>query len=126
MDVSRTFFALGSALALAAVAAGAFATHGLEGRLSSDAMATLETGVRYQMYHAVALLAVAWAARQWPHELWTAAGWLFAGGVALFSGTLYALALGGPRWLGAVTPVGGSALLAGWALSIAAALRGGG
>lgn len=124
--MSRTFFALGAVLALLGVAGGAFASHGLEGRLAPDAMDTFETGVRYQMYHAVALLAVAWATRQWPHELWAASGWLFATGIVLFSGSLYALALGGPRWLGAVTPFGGTAFLAGWALSAVAALRGAG
>lgn len=122
--MSRIFFAAGAALALVGVAAGAFATHGLEGRLSADALATFETGVRYQIYHALALLAVAWAARQWPHALWEASGWLFVAGIALFSGSLYALALGGPRWLGAVAPFGGTSLLAGWGLSIVAALRG--
>jgi len=124
--MSRVFFAVGGALALVGVAAGAFASHGLEGRLSADALATFETGVRYQMYHALALLAVAWAARQWPHGLWTASGWLFVAGVALFSGSLYALALGAPRWLGAVTPFGGTAFLAGWGLAVVAALRGAG
>lgn len=123
--MSRIFFAIGAALALVGVAAGAFATHGLEGRLPADALATFETGVRYQIYHALALLAVAWAALQWPHGLWEASGWLFVAGIVLFSGSLYALALGGPRWLGAVAPLGGTSLLAGWALSVAAALRGG-
>ena len=123
--MSRIFFAIGAGLALVGVAAGAFATHGLEGRLSADALATFETGVRYQIYHALALLALAWAGRQWPHGLWDVSGWLFVAGIALFSGSLYALALGGPRWLGAVAPLGGTSLLAGWALSVVAALRGG-
>jgi len=124
--MSRIFFAIGAGLALVGVAAGAFASHGLEGRLSADALATFETGVRYQIYHALALLAVAWAARHWPDALWAGSGWLFVAGVALFSGSLYALALGAPRWLGAITPFGGTAFLAGWGLAAAAALRGGG
>lgn len=123
--MSRVFFATGAALALVGVAAGAFATHGLEGRLSADALSTFETGVRYQIYHALALLAVAWAGQQWPHGLWEASGWLFVAGIALFSGSLYALALGGPRWLGAVAPFGGTSLLVGWGLTVVAALRGG-
>lgn len=123
--MSRLFVALASALALVGVAAGAFASHALEARISTEALATFETGVRYQMYHALALLAVAWAARQWPDVLWAASGWLFVAGIFLFSGSLYALALGAPRWLGAVTPLGGTAFLAGWGLSVAAALRGG-
>lgn len=123
--MSRLFVAAGAGLALVGVVAGAFASHALEGRLSTGALATFETGVRYQMYHALALLAVAWAARQWPDALWTASGWLFVAGTALFSGSLYALALGAPRWLGAVTPLGGTAFVAGWGLSVVAALRGG-
>lgn len=123
--MSRVFFAIGGGLALMGVAVGAFASHGLEGRLSADALATFETGVRYHMYHALALLAVAWAARQWPHALWSVSGWLFLAGIVLFSGSLYALSLGAPRWLGAVTPVGGTAFLAGWGLGVVAALRGG-
>lgn len=123
--MSRTFFALGAGLALLGVAAGAFASHGLEGRIPADAMATFETGVRYHIYHAFALLAVAWAAARWPAALWGVSGWLFAAGVLLFSGSLYALALGAPRWLGAVTPLGGTAWLVAWGLAVVATLRGG-
>lgn len=123
--MSRLFFALGCVLALTGVAAGAFASHGLEGRVPAEALATFETAARHQIYHALALLAVAWAARAWPHGLWVAAGCLFAAGILLFSGSLYALALGAPRWLGAVAPIGGTAFLAGWSLCVVAALRGG-
>lgn len=120
----RTFLALGSISALLAVAAGAFGAHALRGRLGPGPLATFETGVRYQMFHALGLLGVAWAASHLPGRLAAAAGWLFVAGTVLFSGSLYLLALGGARWLGAVTPVGGAAFLAGWACLAWAALRG--
>lgn len=113
--MDRAFFSLGAVFALVAVALGAFAAHGLKARLAPDMLAAFETGVRYQMFHALALLAVAWAGSRWPGGPVTAAGWLFVAGIALFSGSLYALALGAPRWLGPVTPLGGLAFLAGWA-----------
>jgi uncharacterized membrane protein YgdD (TMEM256/DUF423 family) len=112
--MDRVFFALGSLSGLVAVAAGAFGAHGLRSRLAPDLLAVFETAARYQMYHALALLAVAWAAGRWPGALVTWAGWLFIAGTLLFSGSLYALALTGARWLGAVTPVGGICFLAGW------------
>ena len=111
----RLFFALGSASAFLAVALGAFAAHGLKSRLAPDLLAVFEVGVRYQMYHALALLAVAWASTRWPGTPVTASGWLFVAGTVIFSGSLYALSLTGVRWLGAITPIGGLAFLAGWA-----------
>jgi uncharacterized membrane protein YgdD (TMEM256/DUF423 family) len=78
-------------------------------------LATFEVGVRYQMYHAFALIAVAWACARWPGAASAAAGWLFVAGTVLFSGSLYVLALSGARWLGMVAPLGGLAFLAGWA-----------
>ena len=108
-------FALaGSLSALVAVAAGAFGAHALRGRLSSEMLAVFETGARYQMYHALALLAVAWASTRWPAPAVRAAGWLFVAGTIVFSGSLYLLSLTGQRWLGAVTPFGGLCFLAGW------------
>jgi uncharacterized membrane protein YgdD (TMEM256/DUF423 family) len=121
--VDRLFFALGSASALVAVAAGAFGAHGLRARLTPDLLAVFETGARYQMYHALALLAVGWAATRWPGPWPLRAGWLFVAGTLLFSGSLYALALSGVRWLGAITPLGGVAFLAGWACLLLGLLR---
>jgi uncharacterized membrane protein YgdD (TMEM256/DUF423 family) len=112
--MDRTFFALGAALAGIAVAAGAFGAHGLRARLEPDMLAVFETAVRYQMYHALALLAVAWAITRWPAGNAQLAGWLFVAGIVVFSGSLYVLALSGTRWLGAITPVGGVCFLAGW------------
>jgi uncharacterized membrane protein YgdD (TMEM256/DUF423 family) len=121
--MDRTFFLLGALFAFLGVALGAFGAHALQARLSPERLVTFETGVRYQMYHAFALLAAAWAAARWPGGATTAAGSLFALGILLFSGSLYALAFGAPRGLGAITPFGGLSFLAGWLLLIGAALK---
>ena len=120
----RIFFAAGSIAAFIAVALGAFGAHALKSRLAADMLATFETGVRYQMYHALALLAVAWACGKWPGPWTHASGWLFIAGIVIFSGSLYVLVFTGARWLGAVTPLGGLALLAGWVCLAVAAMRG--
>jgi uncharacterized membrane protein YgdD (TMEM256/DUF423 family) len=112
--MQRLFFALGAVSAFLSVAAGAFGAHALRGRLTPDLLAVFETAARYQMYHALALIAAAWTVVRWPGPLSHWAGWLFIGGTVLFSGSLYALALSGVRWLGAITPLGGIAFLAGW------------
>jgi len=122
--VDRLFFGVGSVSALLAVAAGAFGAHGLRSRLSDELLAAFETGARYQMYHALALLAVAWAHTRWPGGVVSVAGWLFVAGTVVFSGSLYLLALTGQRWLGAVTPVGGVAFLLGWLALATGVLRG--
>jgi uncharacterized membrane protein YgdD (TMEM256/DUF423 family) len=122
--MDRLFFALGAASALIGVAAGAFGAHGLQGRLPADRLDVYESAVRYQLVHALALLAVAWATTRWPGPWASAAGWLFIAGTALFCGSLYALSLTGLRWLGAITPFGGVAFLAGWACLVWAAYRG--
>ncbi|MBI2218861.1 MAG: DUF423 domain-containing protein [Candidatus Rokubacteria bacterium] len=114
--MDRVFVVVGSLSAGLAVVLGAFAAHGLRGRLPADLLATFETGARYHMYHALALFAVAWASGRWPSASLTAAGWLFLAGTALFSGSLYVLAVTGQRWLGAITPFGGVAFIAGWLL----------
>lgn len=113
--MDRIFAALGAVSAFIAVAAGAFGAHALRSRLTPELLAVFETGARYQMYHALGLFAVAWAASRWPGSVVTAAGWLFVLGTLLFSGSLYALALTGVRQLGAITPLGGLCFLAGWA-----------
>jgi len=122
--MARVFLVLGSLSGLIAVAAGAFGAHTLRDRISADLLATFETGVRYQMYHALALLAVAWATTRWANSLTTVAGWLFVAGTLIFSGSLYALSLTGARWLGAITPLGGIAFMGGWLCLAVAAWRG--
>jgi uncharacterized membrane protein YgdD (TMEM256/DUF423 family) len=121
--MDRLFFVIGAVSACIAVAAGAFGAHALKSRLPADMLAVFEVGARYQMYHALALLACAWAVTKWPGTLVSAAGWLFILGTLLFSGSLYVLSLTGLRWLGAITPLGGIALLAGWICLAAAAIK---
>ena len=120
--MDRLFATLGSISALIAVAAGAFGAHALRARLAPDLLAVFETGARYQMYHALGLLAVAWIASRSPSPLAAWAWWLFVLGTLLFSGSLYALALSGIRIFGAITPLGGLAFMAGW-LCLALAAR---
>ena len=123
--MQRLFFALGSSFALLGVVAGAFGAHALKQRISADMLTTFEIAVRYQMYHALGLIAVAWAASsQWDSRLLLPVGWLFVIGILIFSGSLYILSLTGMRWLGAITPIGGLALIAGWACLVWAAIRG--
>lgn len=112
--MNRLFFMLGAASAFIGVAAGAFGAHGLKSRLSAEMLSVFEVGVRYQMYHAFALIVAAWASDRWPGALTSFSGWLFIVGTLLFSGSLYLLSLSGVRWLGAITPFGGLAFLAGW------------
>ncbi len=122
--MTRKFWVLGATLALLAVAIGAFGAHVLQHRLTPDRLNVFEIGARYQMYHALGLLAVGWAAEKWPGRWSVTSGWLFAAGTLLFSGSLYALALTGASWLGAIAPLGGAAFLAGWACLALAAWRG--
>ena len=122
--MDRLFFALGCISGFLGVALGAFGAHALKGRLDAELLGTFEVGVRYQMYHALALLAVGWACTRWPGALVNASGWLFVAGSVIFSGSLYALSLSGVRWLGAITPIGGLGLLAGWLCLAWAVARG--
>jgi uncharacterized membrane protein YgdD (TMEM256/DUF423 family) len=96
------------------VALGAFGAHALKARLEPEMLAAFETGVRYQMYHVSALVAAAWAWARWPTRVFAVSGFLFAAGILVFSGSLYLLAFTGVRALGAITPLGGLAFLAGW------------
>ena len=121
---ARVWLALAAASGFVAVAAGAFGAHGLEGRAGAAELAAFETGARYQMYHALALVAVAWlAGRGTAPRAVAFAGWAFVVGTVLFSGSLYVLALTASRALVWLTPIGGLGFLAGWAGLFAAALR---
>jgi len=122
--MERRFMSLGALSAFIAVAAGAFGAHALRARLDPGMLAAFETGARYQMYHALALMVVAWASTRWSGKLTAAAGWMFVAGTVLFSGSLYAMALTGQRSLGAITPLGGVAFLTGWLCLAFAARRG--
>jgi len=121
---AKLFLAAGGLAALAAVALGAFGAHALKARVSAEMLAVWHTGVEYHAYHALGLLAVGLVAAQLPESMllkWS--GWLMLAGIVLFSGSLYALALSGERWLGAITPVGGTAFLAAWGLFVIAVLK---
>jgi uncharacterized membrane protein YgdD (TMEM256/DUF423 family) len=138
--MDRAFLVMGGLLGLIGVALGAFGTHALRARVPAERLATFETGVRYQLWHALALLAVAFVRSVGPlvrgassaytplvlgrnaNLFGAIAGWLFVAGVVLFSGSLYALALTGERRWGMVAPAGGLCLLAGWACVVLAAL----
>lgn len=113
--MQRTFLLIGALAGLVGVAFGAFGAHGLRGQLSPEMLTVFETGVRYQMYHALALMLAAAIMDRVPGRAIVAAGWLFAAGIVLFSGSLYLLAVTGITVLGAITPVGGVAFLLGWA-----------
>ncbi|RMF56651.1 MAG: DUF423 domain-containing protein, partial [Bacteroidetes bacterium] len=114
----RHYLWIGAVAAGLAVAAGAFGAHGLAGRLTAERLQTFETAVRYQMYHALALLVVGWMGQALAVWQLQAAGALFTAGIVLFSGSLYVLVLTDTPWLGAVTPFGGVAFLMGWAMVV--------
>jgi uncharacterized membrane protein YgdD (TMEM256/DUF423 family) len=119
--MDRSFLLIAAIFGGLGVGLGAFGAHGLRARLSPEMLAVFETGVRYHMYHALALLAVAALLPRMDSRALVAAGWLFTGGIVVFSGSLYVLALSGITVLGAITPLGGLAFLAGWvALAVAA------
>lgn len=123
--MSEAFFILGSLFGALGVAAGAFGAHGLRARLTTERLDTFEVAVRYQMYHALALLAAAYAVERWPDSsLPVVAGLLFLAGIVVFSGSLYALVLSGVRRLGMITPLGGLAMVAGWVLLALTVLSG--
>jgi uncharacterized membrane protein YgdD (TMEM256/DUF423 family) len=119
--MDRTFVLIGALAGVVGVTLGAFGAHSLRARISPEMLAVFETGVRYQMYHALALLALGALAPSLAGRLPAIAGWAFTVGIFLFSGSLYVLALTDIRILGAITPLGGVAFLIGWAsLAIAA------
>lgn len=111
---ARTLAVLAGVLGALAIAAGAFGAHALEGKLDAKAAEWFEKAARYHLTHALALLGLAALAAQGFKV--RGAGWCLALGVVVFSGTLYAMALGAPRWLGAVTPIGGTLMILGWLL----------
>lgn len=118
--MNKTFLLIGALFAFLAVAFGAFGAHGLRNRLSPEMLAVFETAVRYQMYHSLALLLVGLMMAPMGGTLIRLAGWAFAVGIVLFSGSLYLLALTGSTTFGAITPIGGLAFLIGWACLIIA------
>jgi len=122
----RALIAVGAALGLLAVVGGTFAAHLLDKSLDPKSIHTFEVAVRYQMYHALAIFCAAWVNSRGPGRLAAKAGWLFAIGCVLFSGSLYMLVLTGAKWLGMIAPIGGASFLGGWALLGVGALAPGG
>jgi uncharacterized membrane protein YgdD (TMEM256/DUF423 family) len=115
--MERTFFLIASLLGSLSVALGAFGAHALRDRIEASMLANYQTGVSYMFYHTLALFIVVLALTRWPgssQPVW--AGWLFVIGIVFFSGSLFLMAFTGMRWLGAITPIGGVAFIAGWLL----------
>ena len=122
--MNNLFLVLAGLNGFIAVSLGAFAAHGLKSMLGPDLLATFQTGVQYHIYHSLALLAVGILVLQFPAQTGLRlAGFFVLAGIIIFSGSLYVLALSGIRWLGAITPIGGAAFLAGWALLAWSMLR---
>lgn len=121
--MDKTFLIFASIFGGLGVAIGAFGAHGLQGMVTPERLGTFETGVRYMVYHALALLGVAAMLHANPSPLLQWSGWLFIAGIVIFSGSLFLLVLLDKGWLGAITPIGGVAFVAGWLLMLIAALR---
>lgn len=113
--MGRSLVVAGAVLGFLGVVAGAFGAHALRGRLDDGQLANVRTGAEYQLWHALATVAAGLVATRWTSGWAALAGWLFVAGAVLFSGSLYVLAWTGRRMIGAITPIGGLALLAGWA-----------
>jgi uncharacterized membrane protein YgdD (TMEM256/DUF423 family) len=120
--VGRSLLVAGAVLGFIGVASGAFGAHAVRGRISAERLENWKTAADYQLWHALATIVAGLAAARWESGAAAAAGWCFVGGTAIFSGSLYALALTDRRQLGAVAPIGGVLLLVGWALLIVAGL----
>ena len=122
--MAKGFFVAAAILAFLAVAGGAFGAHGLKSKVSAEMIETYQTGIQYQFYHALGLLVVAMMIHLFdPGMMLKLSGFLFIGGIVVFSGSLYVLVLTGIKWLGAITPIGGLAFLAGWICLTISGLR---
>lgn len=124
MNTAKIFLALGSVNAMLAVLLGAFGAHALKSRLSADLLAVYHTGVQYHFYHALGLIAVGLIIMQMPPSTWfKSSGWLMFAGIVVFSGSLYLLSMTQIRWLGAITPLGGSAFIIAWLLLLVGIIK---
>jgi len=122
--MTQMIMAFASLSGLLAVTLGAFGAHGLKGKLSAELFSAFQTAVQYHFYHTLALLVVGLLLLRFPAERWLlGSGACFVLGLLLFCGSLYALALGGPRWLGPITPLGGLCFMLGWGALFTAVIR---
>ncbi|WP_444940396.1 DUF423 domain-containing protein [Microbulbifer sp. ZKSA004] len=122
--MAKLYLLLCALFGASGVALGAFGAHGLRGKVAENLLEAYKTGVQYQMIHALALFGVVLLMQNWGNRLsLTLSGALFTFGIIFFSGSLYALALGGPRWLGPITPLGGLMMIAGWLVLFFAAFN---
>ncbi|WP_444906858.1 DUF423 domain-containing protein [Microbulbifer sp. EKSA008] len=122
--MAKLYLLLCALFGASGVALGAFGAHGLRGKVAENLLEAYKTGVQYQMIHALALFGVVLLVQNWGNRLsLTLSGALFTFGIIFFSGSLYALALGGPRWLGPITPLGGLMMIAGWVVLFFAAFN---
>jgi uncharacterized membrane protein YgdD (TMEM256/DUF423 family) len=120
---ARTLLLFGAVNGLLYVALSAFAAHGLKSSITPEQLGWFETSARYQGFHALALLASGILMQLYEQRSFYLSGLLILLGIIIFSGSLYAMALGAPRWFGAITPIGGVSLIAGWAFMIAGVLK---
>ena len=118
MDRHITWIVIGACFACLAVVLGAFAAHGLKSKISTEDLAIFETGVRYQMYHSLGLILLGLIGFQTAQDIVLFPAIMFIIGIIIFSGTLYLIPLTGSRWLGAITPIGGTAFILGWSFLI--------
>ena len=122
--MSKFFLLIAAALGGSGVMLGAFGAHGLRGKVAENLLEAYKTGVQYQMLHALALFGIALLLQNWGERTaLLVSGALFTIGVLLFSGSLYGLTFGGPRWLGPITPLGGLAMITGWVALFIAGLN---
>lgn len=122
--MAKHFLLIAGLSGLLAVILGAFGAHGLKGKITPELLAAFQTGVQYQFYHTLALFLVALVLFRFPDvSLFHWVGYAFVVGMVLFSGSLYAMAFGGPRWLGPITPLGGLCFMAGWLMMVIAVWR---
>lgn len=122
--MSKLFLSIGAISAALAVMLGAFGAHGLKSRLAADMFEIFETGVQYHFYHSLGLLIIGLLALHLPDSSYLKwAGWLMLAGIVIFSGTLYILSISGITWLGAITPIGGTAFIVAWILLLVAVLK---
>lgn len=124
MTTAKIFLILGSLNAMLAVLLGAFGAHALKTRLGADLLVVYHTGVQYHFYHALGLIAVGLIILQMPPSTWFKfSGWLMFAGIVVFSGSLYLLSMTQIRWLGAITPLGGSAFIIAWLLLLVGIIK---